>query len=142
MLCCVSGQGTFDASPASFFFEQCQVATVVAKAVIVLMLRTDAKPMETSFSLMNIATNDLLWDVYAGTTPDGEILQADTEYRYEMDVDASGCFLFSIQDSGNDGLTASDNGVFELFYNGEIVLLGQDFGHESVIVVGDGCFEA
>lgn len=138
--CCAAGNGSFADHDPSFAFAQCEVATVVPKAVILLLLRTDVNPQENSFSLMDIVTNELLWDVYAGTDGEQVVLFADTEYRYEQEVDATGCYLFSIQDSGNDGLTASPNAVFELYYNREIVLLGQDFGNESVIVVGDGCF--
>ena len=141
--CCATGHGSFVDEDPSFAFEQCQVATVVPKAVILLFLRTDVNPQEISFSLMDIVTNEIFWDVYAGM--DGgdseQVLLADTEYRYEVAVDATGCYLFGIQDSGNDGLTASPNAVFELYYNGEIVLLGQDFGNESAMVVGGGCFE-
>lgn len=142
IVCCASGGDPDDESMPSdsFVFEQCEIARLVPRGIILLLLRTDSNPYETSFSLMDIVMNQILWDVYAGMTDEGELLQADTEYRFEIAVDASSCFLFTIQDSGNDGLTASPNGVFELYYNGEMILLGQDFGNESAIVVGDGCY--
>ena len=140
VLCCASGTGSLESENPSFVFEECEMGLVVPKAVILLYLRTDANPQETTFSLLDIASNELLWDVYTGTTELGEPLRANEEYRYEITVDGSRCYLFTIQDAGNDGLTASADAVFELYYNGEIVVLGQEFGNESAMAVGDGCF--
>lgn len=88
--------------------------------------------METSFSLMNIFSGTLLWDVHGGT------LEATTEYTYEVAVDPSDCYLFTIQDLGGDGIALYD-GLFELYYGGLLVGAGQNFDSETAIVVGDGC---
>ena len=65
-------------------------------------------------------------------------LEASTDYRFEIAVDPTSCYLFTFEDSGGDGLTVF-NGVFELFYDGEIVLIGSDFHSETSVVVGGGC---
>lgn len=123
---------------SSFNFQDCTVAPYAPPVGLVyLYLRTDAQPSETSFSLMDIYTGDMLWEVYDGK-PNQAPLLALTDYRFEIAVDGSSCFLFTMEDSGGDGLTAL-NGVFELYFNGELVLVGQNFGSETSIVVGDAC---
>jgi hypothetical protein len=138
VICCSTGDATFfDGTSTSFTFGNCtQLIPAPPPTVgVSLYLRTDTKPNETAFSLLNIYTNEYLWEVFpTSNTP----LEASTDYTWELQVDPASCYLFTIQDSGGDGLTTF-NGVFEVFYDGNIVLLGSDFGSEATIVFGNGC---
>ena len=98
--------------------------------VIYLKLKTDGWPEETSFSLTNIQTGEIVWSV-SNLEP-----QQTTVYTAE-DIDPTDCFHFLIEDSAGDGILGG--GGYFLYYQGELVSSGGDFGSSAEVFVGNGC---
>ena len=142
--CCASGQGDFESqSDSAFEFENCAEANVEENTImreqssvpVLLVLITDNYAEETSFTLTDRDSDQVLWDLPA----EREFFEANTEYTFEIEVFPEGCYDFVIQDTYGDGLSGGGQGGYSLFYDGSEIASEVDFGRESLTSFGDGC---
>ena len=102
---------------------------------VLLVLITDNYAEETSFTLTDRDSDQVLWDLPA----EREFFEANTEYTFEIEVLPEGCYDFVIQDTYGDGLSGGGQGGYSLFYDGSEIASEVDFGRESLTSFGDGC---
>merc|ERR1712176_539405 len=65
-----------------------------------------------------------------------------TTTTYTSNVCPTDCYRFLIEDSFGDGICCDvGQGEYSLFYQGELVSSGGEFGYSTEVYVGDGCNE-
>lgn len=86
---------------------------------------------ETSFKLYNVETGAVAWNY----GPDSFFMFG--TYDYTTSVCSSGCYRFLIEDGAEDGLFFGAG--FWLYYQGELIASGGDFGAYAEAFFGEGC---
>ncbi|NOX47912.1 MAG: T9SS type A sorting domain-containing protein [Chlorobi bacterium] len=98
------------------------VEALEVSSPVVLALKLDDNPEETSWELLNSA-GDVLYSEGGYTTPGQFVIKS-------FDLPQTDCYSFMIYDEGGDGLLGS--GMWKLAYNGtEIFAQGKYFGMQE-----------
>ncbi len=102
-------------------------------ATILVTILTDDYGSETSWEVTDHATGAVI--------ASGSGLSSNTLYETEVCVDSTGCYDFTIYDAFSDGICCGyGNGYYEVYYNGNLVGSGGEFGSsETVALIGGGC---
>jgi len=97
-------------------------------------LMTDQWPTETSMSIEDVGTGEVLW-----TNP--SITEEYYLYQFSECMDETKCYRFKIEDSFGDGLRDSSggSGYFSMEYDGLPVASGSAFGSLVTAEFGYGC---
>jgi lysyl endopeptidase len=97
---------------------------------------TDNYPQETSWTLTNVNTNDVVISVPTYTYSTKLFLYKENYY-----IGDNQCYQFTIFDSARDGLCCGYGvGYYKIFYEGQLLLEGADFVYtETSILFGNGC---
>lgn len=100
---------------------------------LIVSVRTDNYPRETSYKLQNQAGTVLM------SRDTGFYTLANTTYRDTLCIPNNACLLFTMMDSYGDGLCCTyGNGQFQLFWNGTLTASGGQFTHSDVRSVNCG----
>lgn len=120
----------------SLLFTMLMVACfgLFAQHTISISLTTDAYGSETSWTLVDISTNTTL----ASGGPYSNLNAAGTTEQNipDVDVDGTGCYVFTIYDSYGDGICCNyGNGSYSVSYDGTVMGSGgQSFAQASYIL--------
>ena len=99
-------------------------------ATITIEIKTDFYPQDITWELVQQG--------YGVVVSDGPLSQAYTVHTWDVCVDSTACYDFTIYDSYGDGLEHPE--YYRVFYEGELVGSGGPFGDfETVLDIGDGC---
>ena len=99
-------------------------------ANVVLSLTTDNYASETSYTLTDTSTGELLWST------NGANLLNNQSYVQESCVDPNSCYRFEIADSFGDGITGKG---ISLVFDGTTLYQGGNFGSGGYVDFGNGC---
>jgi hypothetical protein len=94
---------------------------------LIIVVRTDNYPRESSYKLQNQTGAVLAFRDTGYFTLDS------TVYRDTLCIPNTSCLIFTMMDSYGDGLCCSyGNGMFQLWWNGNLVVSGGQFTHSDV----------
>ena len=94
-----------------------------AGKVLKLTVRTDNNPQETTWTVTNTETGEIVLEGGPYDTPNHN-------YTETLEITADGCYDFTIYDAGGDGLT-DGSGVYGLKAGGTTLFSGNDFGYSE-----------
>jgi hypothetical protein len=96
-----------------------------------IVIFTDDYPTETTWELFEVAGIPITG---------GPLHQPGTLYRRTLCVDSAKCFDFTIFDAGGDGICcAYGTGWYEVYYGGELMCSGGEFGESEVCSAIGNC---
>jgi hypothetical protein len=97
---------------------------------------TDNYPLQTSWTLTNVNSNEVTISIDAGTYRSNATL-----YEESYCIEATQCYQFTIYDSNGDGICCSEgNGYYKISYEDELLREGGDFGSSEISALfGNGC---
>jgi hypothetical protein len=97
---------------------------------------TDNYPTDTSWTLTNVNSNDVIISIDAGTYSNANSL-----YEESYCIEVNQCYEFTIFDSYGDGICCFEgDGYYKVLYNNQLLLKGGDFGgSQSSALFGNGC---
>jgi hypothetical protein len=107
------------------------VAAPTSCSTVTVKFAADKWSEESSFTLENLETGDLVWD-----EKNFKALEVRTKTSC---IKSSGCHLFDISDTEEDGLLSP--GQLTLTYAGKQIYKGRKYGAGIVAYLGDGCDE-
>ncbi|MFM7911621.1 MAG: hypothetical protein ACKO9W_05510, partial [Bacteroidota bacterium] len=107
----------------SSYAQACPTGT----SQLIVVIRTDNYPRESSYRLQNQSGATLAF------RDTGYFTQTATYYRDTLCIPNTSCLTFTMMDSYGDGLCCGHgNGLFQLWWNGNLLASGGQFTHSDV----------
>jgi hypothetical protein len=106
------------------------------QALFKFEIMTDAYPTDTSWTLTDVNSNDIIISVDAGTYS-----KKNSFYEKSYCIDSTACYQFTISDSYGDGICCSSgNGYYNILYEEMLLQEGGDFGYsQTSALFGNEC---